>query len=87
MYIYIHESPGAVKYKTSFQSVDPLDQLLLHHAVEGNMGQVRDKGIARPPADTCAATEVEQGQVGETLQVGETAVGQLATTCRERNTY
>lgn len=74
------ESPG---YK-SYQSVDPLDQLLLHHAIEGNMGQVRDESIARPPADACAATEVEQGQVGETLQVCETTIGQLAAACKQR---
>lgn len=84
MYIYIHESPGTVKYKTSRQSVDPLDQLLLHHTVEGDVGQVWDEGIARPSADTCAATEVEQGQVGEPLQVRQTAVRQLAAACGRR---
>lgn len=51
----------------SRQSVDPLDELLLHHAVEGNVGQVRDEGVARPPADARAASEVKQGQVGEPL--------------------
>lgn len=48
------------------------------------MGQVRDEGIARPPADARAATKVKQGQVGETFQVGETAVCQLAAACRRR---
>lgn len=76
LFIYIQESRGvltffqqtqSVQYKTSCQSVDPLDELLLHHAVEGDVGQVWDEGVAHTPADARAAPEVEQGQVGETL--------------------
>lgn len=96
MFIYIHENRGvltffqqtqSVQYKTSCRSVDPLDELLLHHAVEGNVGQVRDEGVAHTPADARAAPEVEQGQVGETLKVGETAVCQLAAACRHREIH
>lgn len=42
------------------------------------MGQVGDEGVAGPSADALTASEVKQSQRGETLHVGETAVGQLA---------
>lgn len=61
-------------------SVYALDELLLHHAVEGDVGQVRNEGVAGPSADALTASEVQQSQRGEALQVGQTAISQLAAT-------
>lgn len=61
-------------------SVYALDELLLHHTVEGDVGQVGDEGVTGSPADALAASEVQQGERGETLQVGQAAVRQLAAT-------
>lgn len=61
-------------------SVYALDELLLHHAVEGDVGQIRDEGVAGPSADALTAPEVQQRQRGETLHVGQTAVCQLTAT-------
>lgn len=63
--------------------VQALDELLLHHTVEGDVGQVRDEGVAGSSADALTASEVQQSQRGETLHIGQTAVCQLTTTCRE----
>lgn len=66
--------------------VQALDELLLHHTVEGSVGQVRDEGVASSSADAFTASEVQQSQRGETLQVGQTAVSQLTTTWRDVQT-
>ncbi len=63
-----------------FALVHALDELLLHHTVEGDMGQVRDEGVTGSSTDALTASEVQQSQRGETLQVGQTAVCQLTTT-------
>lgn len=44
------------------------------------MGQVRDEGVTGPSADALTASEVQQSQRGETLQVGQTAIRQLTAT-------
>lgn len=48
------------------------------------MGQVGDEGIAASSADVLTASEVQQSQRGEALQVGQTAVCQLTATCTHR---
>lgn len=37
-----------------------LDELLLHHTEEGDVGQVRDEGITGSSADALTASEVQQ---------------------------
>lgn len=61
-------------------SVYALDELLLHHAVEGDVGQIRDEGVAGSSADALTAPEVQQRQRGETLHVGQTSICQLTAT-------
>lgn len=67
----------------AYNSVYALDELLLHHTVEGDVGQVRDEGVTGPSADALTASEVQQSQRGETLQVGQTAICQLTATWRQ----
>lgn len=59
--------------------IQALDELLLHHTVDSNVGQVRDEGVTDSSANVLTASEVQQSQRGETLQVGQTAVGKLTT--------
>ncbi len=66
-------------------SVYALDELLLHHTVEGDVGQVRDEGVAGSSADAFTTSEVQQSQRGQTLQVGQTAVCELAATWTDRH--
>lgn len=44
------------------------------------MGQVGDEGVTASSADVLTASEVQQSQRGEALQVGQTAVCQLTAT-------
>lgn len=60
--------------------VQALDELLLHHTVEGDVGQIWDESIAGTSADSLTASEVQQSQRGETLQVRQAAVRQLVAT-------
>lgn len=65
--------------------VQALDELLLHHTEEGDVGQVRDEGVTGASADAFTASEVQQSQRGQTLQVGQTAVCQLTATWTHRH--
>lgn len=67
-------------------SVNALDELLLHHTEESNVGQVGDEGFTGPSADALTASEVQQSQRGETLQVGQTTVCKLTAAWVDRQT-
>lgn len=54
------ESIKIIDLPRSSVSVQALDELLLHHTVEGDVGQVGDEGVTGSSADTLAASEVEE---------------------------
>ena len=66
-----------MNFNNRLQLVQALDEFLLHHTEEGDVGQVRDEGVTGSSTDSLTASEVQQSQRGETLQVGQTAVRQL----------
>ena len=62
----------------------PLNEFLLGHAEVCDVRQVWDEGVAGSPADVLAASQVQEKQGGQTLQVGQTAVRQVVTAWRDR---
>lgn len=59
---------------------DLLDQLLIRQAVKAVDGQVRDEVLAGLPGDLLAASQVNQGDVGDAPQVEQGLVCQLIAT-------
>lgn len=62
--------------------VQALNEFLLHHTVEGDVGQVGDEGVAGTSAYSLTASEVQQSQAGEPLQIRQTGIRQLVATYR-----
>lgn len=91
--LLLFENADKVEYKAfiilfySWPSfVQVLDELLLHHTIECGVRQVWHEGIAGLPTDAFTASQVQQSQRGETLQVGQADIRQLTTTWLDRQT-
>lgn len=67
--------------------IQALDEFLLHHAVDSYVEQVGDEGVAGSSADAFTASEVEQDQRGEALQIGQAAIGQLIAAFKHTQTH